>query len=247
MTPVISVVMPAYNEEATIRESVARCLSVLGEIGVPHELIVVDDGSVDRTRETVASIESPVLRLAAKRDNLGKGRSLTDGWQLSSGQYVCFMDADLDIDSRGLKHFFARISAADLPVDGVVGSKTHPDSQVKYPLGRRIQSRGYKLVVRALFGLTISDTQTGLKLFRRELLDNCLPDVMTDGFAFDLELLALAQAKGYRLIEEPVHVDFQFTSSIGLGTAWTMLFDTFKIWSRLRKTSRLKVSAHGDR
>jgi glycosyltransferase involved in cell wall biosynthesis len=234
MKPVISVVMPAYNEEATIRESVLRCLSVLREMQEPFEIIIVDDGSIDRTSDVVRSIESPDVILLNERPNAGKGKSLKDGWCRSSGRYVCFIDADLDIDSRGLRHFYSRITSIDLPVDAVVGSKTHPDSRVQYPLGRRVQSKAFKMVVRVLFGLAISDTQTGLKLFRRELLDDCLPLVLSEGFTFDLELLALAQKKGYRLVEEPVHVDFQFTSTVGLRTAWIMLVDTFRIRRRLR-------------
>lgn len=227
--------MPAFNEGATIREAVMRCIEVLNTIGEPYELIVVDDGSSDGTREILLSIESPNLVVSEARSNFGKGRSLIDGWRKSKGEYICFIDADLDIDSRGISHFYHRLSSPDLPVDGVVGSKTHPDSRVSYPIGRRVQSRVFKRLVKVMFGLSIADTQTGLKMFNRRLLDSCLPEVHTEGFAFDLELLALAHLKGFRLVEEPVHVDFQFTSSVDLWTAAQMLRDTVKIWRRIRQ------------
>jgi glycosyltransferase involved in cell wall biosynthesis len=226
--------MPAFNEGQTIVEAVSRCESVMLGIGESFEIIVVDDGSSDNTREVLLSDISDNVRLNEKRPNFGKGFSLREGCSLAEGQFICFLDSDLDIDSRGIKHFYSRIVADDLPVDAVIGSKTHKDSVVSYPLGRRVQSKAFKMLVKRMFGLSIGDTQTGLKLFRRELLERCLPHVRTDGFAFDIELLAIASASGFRLVEEPVHVDFQFTSTVRLWTAFSVLIDVLRISSRMK-------------
>jgi glycosyltransferase involved in cell wall biosynthesis len=228
----ISVVMPAFNESRTIIESVSRCLETLDSLFIPYELIVVDDGSGDNTVTLLNSIENQHLRVVKNLENLGKGASIINGWKKTSGEYVCFLDADLDIDCRGISHFYSRITAIDLPVDIVIGSKTHRDSSVSYPFTRRIQSRIFKLIVRVLFGLTIQDTQTGLKMFKKNVLQDCLPYVNTDGFAFDLELLVIAHERGFSVIEEPVNVKFNFTSSVKLTSAITMALDVIKIKRR---------------
>ena len=229
MSLAISVVMPAFNESRTIIESVSRCLDTLESLYVPYEVIVVDDGSEDNTVDLLDSIENHHLRVVKNFGNLGKGASIINGWKEASGEYVCFLDADLDIDCRGISHFYSRITAVDLPVDIVIGSKTHKDSSVSYPFGRRVQSRIFKLIVRILFGLTIQDTQTGLKMFKQKVLQDCLPYVRTDGFAFDLELLVIAHEKDFIVIEEPVNVNFDFTSSVKLSSALTMALDVIKI------------------
>ena len=232
MSLAISVVMPAFNESRTIIESVSRCLETLDSLSIPYELIVVDDGSGDNTVTLLESIENQHLKVVKNFENLGKGASIINGWKKTSGEYVCFLDADLDIDCRGISHFYSRITAIDLPVDIVIGSKTHKDSSVTYPFARRIQSRIFKLIVRVLFGLTIQDTQTGLKMFKKKVLQDCLPYVTTDGFAFDLELLVIAHERGFSVIEEPVNVKFNFTSSVKLTSAITMAFDVVKIKRR---------------
>ncbi len=228
--------MPAFNEEASIAEAVSRCHDVLSSLGGAFEIIVVNDGSFDETAGVVKSLELDCVFLVSHPVNLGKGASLIEGWRRSSGQLVCFLDGDLDIDCRGIGHFASRLQSRDIPVDVVVGSKTHKDSVVNYPLGRRIQSRAFKFIVRRLFGLSVGDTQTGLKMFKRAVLDDCLPNVQTDGFAFDLELLALAQLKNYRLVEEPVHVDFKFSSTVGPKAAIQVFIDTLRIRFRLRRS-----------
>jgi glycosyltransferase involved in cell wall biosynthesis len=229
MSLVISVVMPAFNESRTIIESVTRCLATLDSLSVPYELIVVDDGSQDDTVDLLNTLENRHLRVVKNFKNQGKGASIINGWKETSGDYVCFLDADLDIDCRGLSHFYSRITAADLPVDIVIGSKMHKDSRVSYPFTRRVQSQIFKLIVRIVFGLKIQDTQTGLKMFKRKVLQDCLPFVATHGFAFDLELLVIAHEKDFSVIEEPVNVNFNFTSSVKLTSAVTMAFDVMKI------------------
>jgi hypothetical protein len=119
--------------------------------------------------------------------------------------------------------------------DVVIGSKRHPQSQVEYPKFRRFQSAIYQLVVRLLFNLNVRDTQTGLKLFRRQVLHEALPLLAIKKFAFDLELLVVAHQLGYRkILEAPISLDYQFESTVNLRAAWRVLWDTAAIFYRLR-------------
>jgi hypothetical protein len=117
----------------------------------------------------------------------------------------------------------------------VIGSKFHPESRVEYPRLRRIYSFIYFLLVRALFGLPVRDTQTGIKLFKREVLEHVLPRVLVKRFAFDLELLANAHHFGYKITEAPVEVNFKrVCSRLRLPAVWNVFLDTLAIFYRMR-------------
>src|SRR6202022_4229891 len=117
-----------------------------------------------------------------------------------SGDLVTFIDADMELDPRYIKGFIAVMETFDC--DAVVGSKRHPMSNVQYPLARRFQSLLYQLLIGVLFNLRVRDTQTGLKLFRRQVLQDVVPLLAIKRFAFDLELLVIARQLGYRKVME---------------------------------------------
>ena len=123
--------------------------------------------------------------------------------------------------------------------DVIVGSKLHPASKVHYPWQRRILSFCYRWLVKLLFGLTIRDTQVGMKIFRRKVLEDVLPRLLVKTYAFDIEILAVAYRLGYkRIYESPVELDFTNVSSITSGTFWKvishMTWDTLAVFYRLR-------------
>src|SRR5205085_11811858 len=118
--------------------------------------------------------------------NIGKGFALSFGVAQSTGPLVTFIDADMELDPANIKSFLDLMQSTDC--DAVIGSKRHPDSKVAYPRFRRLQSWVYQMVVRLLFDLDVRDTQTGLKLFRREVLEQAVPLLAIKRFAFDLEL-----------------------------------------------------------
>jgi hypothetical protein len=108
-------------------------------------------------------------------------------------------------------------------------------SKVHYPKFRRLQSATYQLLVRLLFNLNVRDTQAGLKLFRRQVLEEALHLLAIKQFAFDLEVLVVARQLGYRNIcEAPIRLDYQFESTVNLWSAWHVLWDTAAIFYRLR-------------
>jgi glycosyltransferase involved in cell wall biosynthesis len=164
--------------------------------------------------------------------NIGKGFALSCGVDQSVGELVTFIDADMELDPANIKGFINLMEARNC--DAVIGSKRHPDSKVAYPRFRRFQSGIYQLLVRILFNLDVRDSQTGLKLFRRQVLREALPLLAIKQFAFDLELLIVARQLGYRnIVEAPISLDYQFESTVNLRTAWRVLWDTAAIYYRL--------------
>jgi glycosyltransferase involved in cell wall biosynthesis len=232
----LSVIVPAYREGPRIQDNLRRLLSELDLIGCRHEVIVVSDGNSDETEAEVQRLGSPEVHLLAYATNMGKGYALSQGALRSSGELVTFIDADMELDPRAIRSFVQLMQEHDHDV--VIGSKRHPRSRVRYPLLRRLQSRCYQALVRLLFDLDVRDTQTGLKLFRRQVLVDALPLLAVKRFAFDLELLVVAHHLGYqRLVEAPIELTFQFQSTIRPQTVFQILWDTAAIFYRLRVLS----------
>ncbi len=238
MTPAalqLSVVMPLYNEGARIAANAEQTLATLRMLG-PCELILVDDGSTDDSGAELARLAErfPDQIVTLTLDHAGKGEALRRGAQRARGEFVVFLDADLDLPPEQILFFVAiqRVKKAD----AVIGSKMHPDSTVDYPLLRRIYSLGYFWLVKALFGLPVRDTQTGLKLVRRDLLLRALENTECRGFTLDLELLVRLVQLGAVMVEAPVVVQHSMKfGGIGLGTVWAIFRDTFRTWRRLRR------------
>jgi glycosyltransferase involved in cell wall biosynthesis len=231
----LSVVIPAYNEADVLGATLDDALAWLGDSGLRHEVIVVDDGSADDTYAVAqaAARQHGAVRPARLARNAGKGFALKFGVAYATGEQIAFLDADRDIrpDQLGVLWESMQQSGAD----AVVGSKRHPSSEISYPLSRRVMSLGYYLLMRLMFGLPLRDTQTGIKLFRRAVLIDILPRLLIKRFAFDLELLACAHRLGYRVSEAPVVVAFQRGGSrITWRDVRTVGVDTLAVFYRLR-------------
>jgi glycosyltransferase involved in cell wall biosynthesis len=230
----LSVVMPVYNEGAQITSNVEQTLGALRMLG-PFELILVDDGSIDKSGEEIARLAQrfPGEVIAIAMPHAGKGEALRRGAQIARGKFVVFIDADLDLPPEQILFFVAiqRVKKAD----AVIGSKMHPDSTVDYPLRRRIYSLGYFWLVKALFGLPVRDTQTGLKLVRRDLLLKALEKTESQGFTLDLELLVRLAQLGAVMVEAPVVVEYKMKfGGIGLPVVWQIFRETWHVWRRTR-------------
>jgi glycosyltransferase involved in cell wall biosynthesis len=229
----LSVVVPAYREGRRIHGNLTRLIGELDKLGVTYEVVVVSDGNTDTTVPEAKRVASPAIRVFHYPMNIGKGFALSCGVDQSSGALVTFIDADMELDPANIKAFIELMEASEC--DAVIGSKRHPQSRVAYPKLRRFQSAIYQLLVKLLFNLDVRDTQTGLKLFRRNVLREALPLLAIKKFAFDLELLVVARQLGYRkIIEAPISLDYQFESTVNLRSAWRVLWDTAAIFYRLR-------------
>jgi glycosyltransferase involved in cell wall biosynthesis len=231
-----SVIMPAYNEAEFIDKNVQETVRTLSELGYRFEVIVVDDGSLDDTHKCAfraRTVHPNHVRVVRYDENLGKGNALMCGCAYATGDYVVFLDADMDLHPEQLPVLFKTLESNK--ADVVVGSKHHPLSRVAYPPIRRFYSIAYYTLVRLLFGLPVRDTQTGLKVFRATVLRDVLPLLLVKRFAFDIELLANAHRRGYKVVDAPVTLNFRRAlGRIRYRDVVAVLKDTLAIFYRLR-------------
>ncbi len=223
----VSVILPARNEGHHIHANLLRVCDALGAAAA--EVIVVDDGSQDETaaearRAAEAGLPIRLVRLDATR---GKGAALFRGFAEARGSVIAFLDADLEIAPENVLRLLGAMESTHAAV--VVGRKTGGS----FPLARRLLSRLFRSAVSSLFGLAVSDTQTGIKLFRREVLERVAPRMSISRFAFDIELLVAATRFGYEIVECPVAAEFRRQGRlgrIGLGHQLQMLADLARIY-----------------
>jgi glycosyltransferase involved in cell wall biosynthesis len=250
--PVLTAVLPVYNggEEIVDNVGVIRRALADGLPGEEVEVIVVSDGSIDETAEQLLAARGDAgFRVIHYDRNLGKGYAVKAGALASRGDWIALIDADLDLDPASVPRFLEVARREQL--DFAIGSKRHPDSVVQYPRSRRIASWWYQQLNRLLFRLDVRDTQVGLKVFHRRVVDDVFPLLLVKQFAFDLEMLAVSAALGYRRIKElPVRLEYRFTgSALGSRAIARALWDTAAVFYRLRvlRTYQRKRSLFGAR
>lgn len=228
----ISVILPMYNE-ADICINLKEIFSGMTSLGNDFEILVVDDGSqIDCFNKAIGSakeINSKKIKILRYTRNYGKGFALRHGFYKSKGEIVIFLDSGSELNPKQIRNFLAYLNRYDV----LIGSKRHQDSRVHYPLFRRFMSRTYQLMNRALFNLKIKDTQVGLKIFKREVLEKVMPKILCKRFAFDLEVLVNANKIGYRIKEIPITLKYKFRSTINIKSVFYMILDTLAIFYRL--------------
>lgn len=230
--PTISIVLPAYNEEGIIGEMLQTTSEYGDDYLDEYEIIVIDDGSEDTTRATADEFASGDRNVTvhSHADNRGKGAAFNTGVEHARNELTLLLDADLELDPTLIHEYIQIIERTE--ADVVIGSKTHPRSEVVYSRWRTFLSKAYAALVRRLFDLDIGDPQTGMKLFHTETLEDIVESSTIQYYAFDIELLVLAQMEGCEIVEAPVNLDYSGNSSVGLGTIFTMGADTLKIFLR---------------
>ena len=234
----LSVVIPAYNEEKCIYQNLLNTDKMLKTFCDSYEIICVNDGSSDDTKKEIERAENGNnhITLVSYDVNAGKGKAIKTGSLLAVGEYIAFLDADLDLSPMHLKDFLNRIENSRANI--VIGSKMHPKSQLEYPLTRRVMSWCYYVMLKLMFHLNVRDTQTGIKLFQADILKKVIKDVQTQGFAYDIEILALANAYGAKIVEMPITLKFTRESGfsrIRVNDILKVFKDTFVIYSKVRK------------
>jgi glycosyltransferase involved in cell wall biosynthesis len=235
--PLLTVVVPVYNGGEEIVANIEQIQRVVadGLHGEDIELVVVSDGSIDGTAERLLeSRNDQGIRVIHYDRNLGKGYAVKTGALASHGDWVALVDADLDLDPAVIPRYLDAAREQDL--DFAIGSKRHPDSLVYYPRSRRVASWLYQQLNRLLFRLDVRDTQVGVKVFSRKVVDDVVPLLLVKQFAFDLELLAVATALGHgRIRELPVRLEYRFTgSALRSSSVLRALWDTAAVFYRLR-------------
>lgn len=229
----VSVVLPAYR----LGEQIAASMTTVAGTLPGAQIVVVDDGSDDGTFERAQQAAATLARARVVKhpQNRGKGAALQTGAAAADGSIVVFLDGDLDLPPAQLPSLLGLFAERD--ADVLVGSKQARMSDGRYPWKRRALSRLFSLVTRILFRLPVDETQTGLKIFRRPVLDKVFADLRVFGYAFDLELLVRAHRAGFRLIQAPVDLRVGASSTpMRLLTLWEMGRDTVRIflWSLRR-------------
>ena len=205
MAPLLSVVIPAYNEEQRLPRSIESIERYLDSSHPAYELILVDDGSSDGTRLVMdaAAERNPKVRVEALPANRGKGRALASGVLVARGDQVLVTDADLSTPIEELKKLEAALKAG---AGVAIASRSVRGSQVEVPqpVYRVLMGKVFNLIVQAVLLPGIWDTQCGFKLFRADVARPVFAALTTDGFGFDPEVLFLAKRRGVRIAEVPV-------------------------------------------
>jgi glycosyltransferase involved in cell wall biosynthesis/O-antigen/teichoic acid export membrane protein len=226
----LSLVLPCHNAGSGLADVLREAIAELSDAGT-REIIVVSDGSTDDTARVATGFADRGVRVIEYPDNGGKGHALRVGLAEARGEYIAFMDADGDIGPEALRPFLALMEMYQ--PDLVLGSKRHPLSDVDYPPIRRFLSWGYHRFTRLLFRVNVRDTQTGMKLIRRDVLAAVLPRMTEEGYVFDLEMLVVAKQLGFdRIFEAPVRVGYRFASQMSLRTPLRMLAESMRIFYR---------------
>ncbi len=228
----ISIVIPAYNEEKRLDGTLEKIRLFFEGKNLAYEVLVVDDGSVDRTAEVAAGSRlagRSVLRVLDNGKNKGKGYSVRQGLKNAKGRLVLVTDADL---STPIDEIVKLEKCLGEGFDIAIGSRSIKGSEVKVsqPKYRVIMGKTFNLMVRAVVMNGIIDTQCGFKLFKRECLENILPELKINGFSFDVEILYLARKKGCRIKEVPVvWSDFRGSKVSPFRDSMRMFKDLFYI------------------
>jgi len=232
--PDLSIVVPAFNEEDRLEPALRSYLGYGRATARSVELIVVDDGSVDRTSLLVEQLagEFPELRLIRLAENRGKGYAVRSGVVNARGRMVLFADADGATPISEIERLQAAIETG---ADVAIGSRAIHDRDVKVnaKLYRRVMGRVFHGLVQALTVRGVRDTQCGFKLFRGPVAHDLFSRMRMSGFSFDVEVLMMAQRRGYRIAEVPVNWTHQPGSKVNLALdSLRMMRDLFVIRSR---------------
>lgn len=233
--PKLSIIIPAYKEEKNIYKTVEEILNAHEILDYDYEVIVVVDGSPDSTAKEAKRHKSKKVHVYEYETNHGKGYALKYGTQKAKGDIITFTDAGGDFDPKQFDKCVKLMEIFD--ADFVIGSKRHPASKVNYPLTRKIYSWGYHTFVKLLFGLNITDTQTGLKFLKKKVAKDVMPMLLVKQYAFDLEMLVIAYQLGYRRIfEAPVEMRFNLAGigAANVGAIKNMFIDTLAVFYRAK-------------
>ncbi len=229
---VVSVVLPAYDEEATVASTVERTLAALAEFLPPEtfEVLVAEDGCTDRTPEIarrLAAADSRVRHVHSD-ERLGRGGALDRAFAAADGDVLVYFDTDLATDLGHLEALVERVRSGD--ADVATGSRWHRDADVDRPARRGVPSLAYNGLVRLFLRSSLRDHQCGFKSVSREAFETLRNEVVDDHWFWDTELLVRAQRRGFRVEEFPVEWTPKGDSKVDL------VRDVFGMGSQILRT-----------
>lgn len=235
----ISFIVPVYNKASVLCKMLSSLQKRLNNSNIrDYEVILVNDGSTDASYTEAVKFKryhgfDKRLKIFHYTQNVGKGFALQFGFSKSAGDPVVFLDGDLDINTKQVIQILSKYNQTKS--DMAIGSKYLSRSRTSYPVVRYLYSLILKTVIRLLFQLQVSDTQVGLKVFRRQVLQEVFPRLVIKRFAMDLELLVVAHMLGFTNIAE-IPVDIKHNninkSTIDIVSAKNFCQDILAIWYR---------------
>ncbi|MFP3985705.1 MAG: dolichyl-phosphate beta-glucosyltransferase [Candidatus Bathyarchaeia archaeon] len=232
----LSIIIPSFNEEGRIKKTLQKYYNHLLQHNDAWEIIVVMDGCNDRTSKIVAEFTAKRknVRFLEFPHRLGKGGAFLKSLSFAQGDFLGYVDADGSTEANEFLKLVTCIESEGW--DGVIGSRWVDDAGIvkEQTFFRKFLSRGLNALIRMLFGLKFKDTQCGAKVFRRVLIEACLPYICVTGFIFDVNLLYIATKKGFKVKEHPLQWRDVAGSRLDLKDVLTMFWDI----CRLRLKSR---------
>lgn len=230
----LSLIIPVYRQENTIVHNLQVIKRALDAIRYDYEIIAVVDGHIDSSFEKIKAATIPKVTCLYYSENHGKSYAIRLGMHEAKGDYVMFMDSGMEIDTSGISMLIEHMEWYN--ADIIVGSKRHPASQVQYSSVRKILSYGYYLFVKLLFGVSVQDTQAGIKIYKKNVIEKVLPRLVEKKFAGDLEVLVVARLLGFtRIYEAPIKLDYSLggvTSAATFHAIYNIFIDTLSIFYR---------------
>jgi dolichyl-phosphate beta-glucosyltransferase len=228
----LTVIVPAYNEELRLPATLAGLKQPLDEWGLDYQVLVVDDGSTDRTAELTDQYDHRFSTLRLPQQS-GKGAAVRAGMLLATGRIMAFTDADLPYELTALRQGYEWIRDDDCDV--VLGARDVDEAEcrAKRRLLRTIATSVFRGVVKTLISRNITDTQCGLKLFSRDAALALFSRSRVDGFAFDAEIVFLAERMGIPCRRVPATLINEYSSTLSLSRhALPMLLDVLHVRRR---------------
>lgn len=225
----ISAVMPAYNEEENIGAMIADVIAVLAPLTHDYEVVVVDDGSRDRTSDKVSEIAQkyPQVRLVRHEKNQGYGGAVFTGFTSSTKDLIFFTDSDRQFDLNEIRKLLPLIDQAD-----IVAGRRAPRRD---PFMRRLNGWGWSMLVNLLFGYTARDVDCAFKLFRRQVVIEICGQILSRGATFSAEFLVLAKRAGYTIREVPLSGHRPRVAGKQTGARLDVILRAFRELIRLRR------------
>jgi dolichyl-phosphate beta-glucosyltransferase len=233
--PTLSVVVPAYNEERRLAETLTMLCAYLSQQPWDWEIRVIDDGSSDGTARIASGVAAAETRVVVQREpHRGKGGAVRVGLTAARGDYRFICDADLSMPVAEIRRFMPPVAVG---FDVAIGSREGIAARrVGEPAYRHLMGRLFNYAVQVIALPGIEDSQCGFKMFTAEAVRSIFPLVTVDGWAFDVEVLAIARARGLRIVEVPIEWHYRADSRLsmvrdGIG----MMRELFMIRRRARR------------
>jgi dolichyl-phosphate beta-glucosyltransferase len=226
--PVLSLIIPAYNEEKRLPKSLDQIIAFIRERQEPVEVLIVENGSTDRTTEIAEAYAEKHPFIRVLHSEKGKGAAVRAGMMAGSGRYLFICDSDLSMPISEVQKF---LPPALGDYDVAIASREGPGSN-RYgePAYRHLMGRVFNFIVRVLAIPGFQDTQCGFKSFRREVGKEVFADLTMTGWAFDVEALFIAMQRGYNVVAVPIEWYFDADSRVNpLHDTWRMVRDVMRI------------------